>query len=75
MNYKLTYSDVYALCNRNQWFTSGSLNQYRKLFEIVENGATIDEIALVIWLCSSDVTREEVKQAVEKCLYIEEFPN
>lgn len=66
MNYKLTYSDVYALCNRNQQFTSGSTNQYRKLFEIVENGATIDEIALVIWLCSSDVTREEVKQAIEK---------
>lgn len=34
MNYKLTYSDVYALCNKNQWFTSGSINQYRKLFEI-----------------------------------------
>lgn len=65
MNYKLTYSDVYSLCNKNAWFTSGSANQYKKLFEIVENGATIDEITLVIWLCSSLFTREEIKQTIE----------
>lgn len=52
-----TVCDTYALwrlCNKHQWFTCGSNSQYDKLFYANENGATIEEIATIIWLCSDD---------------------
>lgn len=45
------------LCINNNWFTCGSCEQYDKLFYANENGATIAEIATIIWLCSDDNIR------------------
>ena len=53
----------YKLCNlciREQWFTSGSIQQYEKLFEAYENGAGIDCIATILWVCSSNATLEQI---------------
>ena len=41
-----------SLCIRKNWFTSGSNEQYDKLFYANEHGCTIEEIATIIWLCS-----------------------
>ena len=46
--------DLWRLCNKHQWFTCGTNKQYDKLFYANENGATIEEIATIIWLCSDD---------------------
>lgn len=49
---KLTFSGVYALCNKHRWFTHGSNSQYERMFNMVEEGKPVHEIALVIWICS-----------------------
>ena len=53
------------LCIRNGWFTAGSSKQYEKMFGMNDECRPIEEIALVIWLCSSNVTMEEVQRALE----------
>jgi hypothetical protein len=45
------------LCIKNDWFTSGTIRQYDKLFYANENGCPIEEIATIIWICSSDECR------------------
>lgn len=45
-----------SLCIKHDWFTCGTNSQYSKLFEMNEQGAGIEQIATVIWLCSdSDI--------------------
>lgn len=56
------------LCIKNNWFTSGSNEQYEKLFYANENGCPIKEIATIIWLCSNEEVRRidvlaELKEA------------
>lgn len=53
-------------CTRKNWFTSGSCEQYRKMFDMNRDKKPLEEIALVIWLCSCDVTREEVQKELEE---------
>lgn len=48
------------LCIREGWFTAGSIQQYEKLFEAYENGAGIDCIATIIWVCSSNSSHEQI---------------
>jgi len=48
----LTFSKVYSLCNKHNWFTHGSNSQYDRMFKMVDAGKPIHEIALVIWICS-----------------------
>lgn len=51
---------LYLLCNRYQWFTAGDIDQYNKLFQKCEAGASLEELALIIWLCSSNATEKEI---------------
>lgn len=51
---------VRELCIKNHWFTCGDNTQYERLFERVRAGAEIDEIATIIWICSEDVTKDEI---------------
>lgn len=53
------FDTLYKACNRYHWFTCGDNTQYSKLFELNENGASIEELALVIYICS-DVSREDI---------------
>ena len=46
--------DLRLLCIKKNWFTSGSIRQYEKLFELNSNGATITKLATAIWICSDD---------------------
>lgn len=56
-NYSVTTNtNLRDLCIRKQWFTCGSIEQYDKLFYANENGAPIQEIATIIWLCSDSET-------------------
>lgn len=53
-------SALRELCIEQNWFTSGSMNQYEKLFETYLDGSSVEEISLIIWVCSANVTREGV---------------
>lgn len=47
-------SIMYSLCNRKQYFTHGSNEQYDKFFKMVGEKAPLDSIARVLWVCSDD---------------------
>lgn len=47
------------LCINKNWFTSGSIRQYEKLFELNRNGASITKLATAIWICSDDSIKYE----------------
>lgn len=49
-----------AICIRKHWFTSGTNEQYEKLFYANQNGYTLDEIATIIWVCSDVENRQEI---------------
>ena len=57
----LTVEKVYGACKKYGWFTGGTNNQYEKLFEMVASGASLEEIALIIWLCTSNSERADIK--------------
>ena len=65
-----SFWDLRGLCIKNRWFTVGSNEQYEKLFWMNDNGYTVEELALVIWICSSndsiEVIREKLEEAAKK---------
>ena len=58
------------LCIENQWFTCGTVRQYEKLFEMNDAGRSVEELALVIWICSTGYSEMQIlrmlKEAAEK---------
>ena len=70
----LTTTNVYELCNKNQWFTHGTNTQYEKMFDYVsENNIKasdtdkISKLATMIWICSDDeFTEESIYNALYK---------
>ena len=76
---KLTTMDVYGLCNKYQWFTSGTNRQYEKMFDYV-NDAEISasstdklrKLATMIWICSNDFSEEEIYDALYKKALVNE---
>ena len=63
---KISTDKLYVLCNRNQWFTAGDTVQYRKLFEKNKQGASLETLALIIWLCSSNANETEILEILKK---------
>lgn len=55
---------LYRLCNERNYFTCGTSEQYSKMFELAENGATAHDIALVIWLCSDNKDLQVIESEV-----------
>ena len=56
----MTTTALRALCIKNDWFNHGSNHQYGKLFDRAAEGASLEELATIIWVCSEDVTREQI---------------
>ena len=42
------------LCIRHHWFEHGTNLQYDRLFQFNSQGASLHELALIIWVCSDD---------------------
>lgn len=63
---KITTDKLYRTCNKYQWFTSGSINQYNKLFERNKEGASLQTLATIIWICSVGYTENEIFQILQK---------
>lgn len=53
------------LCINNNWFTSGTNSQYEKLFQLNEENAPVQDLALVIWVCSEGWEWLDIVKAVE----------
>lgn len=48
----LDFNTVYSLCNKHNWFTGGTNTQYNRMFDMVRQGKSTHDIAVVIWICS-----------------------
>lgn len=76
-NYSLVSTQFLRdLCIKNNWFTCGTCEQYEKLFELNGSGGTLDDLALVIWLCSDEkwdkdsisrILRLEKREFLDRC--------
>ena len=55
-----TRENLRGLCIKHDWFTCGTCEQYEKLFYANEHGATIEEIATIIWVCSDNWCRRDI---------------
>ena len=63
---QFTTERLWRLCNKYQWFTAGDIKQYEKLFDKNKQGATLEELALIIWICSSNMTEQEILETLKK---------
>lgn len=77
--FKETYSVTIScrlqdLCIKNDWFTCGSPEQFDKLFDANSEMASIEDIATIIWVCSSpSIDRRDIISALldERRYYLE----
>ena len=58
-----------SLCIKHNWFTCGTNSQYSKLFDMNEQGAGIEQIATVIWLCSDSDIPENCRRDIILALH------
>ena len=65
---KMSNERLQELCIEHQWFTEGTNTQYDRLFYANAHGASIEEIATIIWLCSDTEVgnRNEIKAVLER---------
>lgn len=63
---KITTDKLYYLCNKHQWFTNGDCKQYAMLFERNRNGATLETLATIIWICSTDWNEQAILEILQK---------
>lgn len=53
------------ICIEYDWFTRGTNYQYEKMFNRVKEGCTLNELVVMIWLCSDDnVTKKRIRQVL-----------
>lgn len=65
---KMSNERLRELCIKHQWFTEGTNTQYDRLFYANAHGASAEEIATIIWLCSDTEVRNrnEIKAVLER---------
>ena len=63
---KLSNETLYRFCNEYQWFTNGDCRQYEILFERNKQGASLETLATIIWLCSVGYEEKDILKILEK---------
>lgn len=65
---EFTQQEIYHVCNKYYWFTAGGNEQYGKMFSMVDKGASLHEIALLIWLCTPEESISDIERKIaEHC--------
>ena len=57
---KISTDKLYYLCNKYQWFTNGDCKQYDLLFKLNKDGAPLEKLATIIWICSSGWNEQDI---------------
>lgn len=65
-NKKISVEQLYYLCNKYQWYTSGDTFQYELLFNECKNGAPIERLATFIYVCSRGYSEKDILKILEK---------
>ncbi len=63
---KISTEKLYTLCNKYQWFTNGDNKQYTMLFDLNKRGASLDTLAMIIWICSTDWNEQDILKILQK---------
>lgn len=63
---KISNDKLYCLCNKQKWFTNGDWIQYRLLFDECKNGATLERLATIIYICSSGYTENDILKILQQ---------
>ncbi len=63
---KISNEKLYYLCNKYGWFTNGDKRQYDMLFERNKQGAQLETLATIIWICSVDYTEQTILSILKK---------
>ncbi len=63
---KISTDKLYYLCNKYQWFTNGDNKQYRKLLERCKQGASLETLAIIIWICSEGYDEQLILNILKK---------
>ena len=58
--------DLHEFCINYELFTSGSNEQFKKLFAMNEAGASIDAMAAAVWVCSDGCSYQEVLELMHR---------
>lgn len=52
--------------SKDQWFTNGDNTQYAKLFERNKQGALLETLAIIIWICSNGYDEQFILNILKK---------
>ena len=64
---KIHFDDLYRLCNREKYFTCGTVTAYERMFDLAEKGASKEVLAAVIWTCSDNTADlDEITRQLEQ---------
>lgn len=59
--------EMYNLCNRRLWFTSGTNSQYSKMFAAARSPQmSCRDVAMIIWTCSDSAQLDDIIEEITK---------
>ncbi len=62
----ISSTKLYHLCNKYQWFTTGDNRQYSLLFKLADEGAPLEKLATIIWICSSNAEEKDILKILKQ---------
>lgn len=63
---KISNDKLYTLCNRHKWFTNGDCGQYRMFFDRNRQGASLETLATIIWICSDGWNEQDILKILQQ---------
>ena len=63
---KISTERLHYLCNKYQWFTNGDCIQYEMLFEGNKEGASLETLATIIWICSTGWDKRDILKILQE---------
>ncbi len=63
---KISNDKLYYLCNKYQWFTNGDCEQYQMFFDSNRQGASLETLATIIWICSSGWNEHDILKILQQ---------
>lgn len=60
----LDSAELRALCIKENWFTCGTTKQYEMLFETLKEKRPIHELVTIIWICSSNASKNYIEAKI-----------
>ena len=63
---KISNDKLYYLCNKYQWFTNSDCRQSRRFFDRNKQGASLETLATIIWICSSGWSEQDILKILQQ---------